>query len=153
MGCEDNVPPLLNRGRDRLFNQDMNAIRDAGQRDLMMKVGRRSDGNGIHACRDQLLEARKGAAIRQVRCARPVCRQRIDDPDQSDSGQPGQHAGMITAHHASADHADAKRAFLLCPPETHIAQAQSCFAADIPAALVARRHRRGEYVETIPDTF
>ena len=40
-----------------------------------------------------------------------MLRQRIDDPDQRRIGQAGQHAGMIAAHDACADDADAKRAF------------------------------------------
>ena len=62
------------------------------------------------------------SSVARVRCAG----KRIDNPDQRDIRQAGEHAGMIAAHHAGADDADAKRAFRLglhvrCGPfGTHI---------------------------------
>jgi hypothetical protein len=35
-------------------------------------------------------------------------RQRIDNPDQRNAGKARQHAGMVAAHHACPDHANAK---------------------------------------------
>ncbi len=133
----DNVPPLLDRGRDRLFNEDVNLAGDAGERDLMMKVGRRGDGHGIDTFRDQLVQARETAAAGQVVSAGPVRRQRIDDTDQRRIRQTGQHAGMVAAHHACADNPDAKRTFRLAhrarikPLGTHIVKPRQCFGANI----------------------
>ncbi len=39
----DDVLPLLHRGGDRLLDQDVDVARDAGERDLVMQVGRRRD--------------------------------------------------------------------------------------------------------------
>jgi len=87
-GGVDNVPPLLDRGRDRLFNEDVNLAGDAGERDLMMKVGRRGDGHGIDTFRDQLVQARETAAAGQVVSAGPVRRQRSTTPTSVVSGRP-----------------------------------------------------------------
>ena len=104
----DDLPPLLDRGCDRLFDQDMDVARDAGERDLVMKMGRRRDGHGIDAFGEQFVEICEGTAAGQLGGARAMLGQRIDDPDQRDVGQAGQHAGMIAAHDACADHADAQ---------------------------------------------
>jgi hypothetical protein len=50
------------------------------------------------------------AAADQRSGARAVFGQRIDDADQCHPGQTGQHTGMVAAHHARADHADAQGA-------------------------------------------
>ena len=85
--------------------------RDAGERDLVMQVRRRCDGHGIDAFGDQFVQAVEGAAAGELGRARAMRRRGIDDADQDDIGQAGQHARMIAAHHAGADDADAKRAF------------------------------------------
>ncbi len=103
--------PLLDRRRDRLFDQHMNVVRDAGQRDLVMQMRRCGDGDGVDAFRDQFVDAREGAAADQFGSPRPMFGQRIDDSDQYCIGQASQHAGMIAAHDAGADDPDAKRAF------------------------------------------
>ena len=91
----------------------MNAARDAGERDLVMKVRRRSDGNRIDILRDQLVEACEGAAAGQVRRTGPMRRQGINDSDQRYVRQAGEHAGVIAAHYTRADHANAKRTLRL----------------------------------------
>jgi hypothetical protein len=110
-GGGDDVPSLLHRGGDRLFDQDVNVARDAGERDLVMKVRRRRDGHRVHTFGDQFVESCEGAAARQFRGARPMRRQRIDHPDQCRIRQAGQHPGMVAAHDAGANDADAKRTF------------------------------------------
>ena len=104
----DDVAPLLHRGRNRFLDQDMDVACDAGERDFMMKMGRRRDRHGIDALRKQLIEIGERAAADQLDGARPVLRQRIDDADQRNIGQPRQHAGMIAAHDARADNAHAQ---------------------------------------------
>ena len=100
--------PSCDRGRNRLLDQDMDVARDAGERDLVMKMGRRRDRHGIDALREQLIEVCESAAADQLGGARPMLRQRIDDADQRDVGQARQHAGMVAAHHARADNAHAQ---------------------------------------------
>jgi hypothetical protein len=47
-------------------------------------------------------------ASRQFGGARPMRRQRIDNPDQRGIRQAGEHTGVIAAHDAGADDADAQ---------------------------------------------
>ena len=75
-----------------------------------MQMGRRRDGDGVDALVEQFVELGERAAADQRGGARAVFRQRIDDADQRHPGQTGQHAGMVAAHHARADHADAQAA-------------------------------------------
>ena len=103
--------PLLDRRGDRLLDQDMDVARDAGQRDLVMQMGRRRDGDGVDAFVEQFVELGERAAADQRGGARAVLRQRIDDADQRHARQTGQHAGMVAAHDAGADHADTKEMF------------------------------------------
>ena len=104
----DDVPPFLDRRRNRLLDQDMDVARDAGERDLMMQMGGRGDRHRIDALGQQLLEDFESAAACEFGGARAMFRQRIDDADQRDAGQARQHAGMVAAHHAGTDHADAQ---------------------------------------------
>ena len=101
--------PLLDRGSDRLLDQDMNVAGDAGERDLVMKMRGGCDRHRIDALGQQFVEVRKGAAADELGSARAMLRQRIDDADKGGVRQTRQHAGMIGAHDAGADHADAKR--------------------------------------------
>ena len=112
-GGGDNVPPLFDRGGDRFFDQDVNAARDAGERDLVMQMRRRGNGDGIDPFRGQLIQASEGAAARQFGRPRPVRRQRIDHADQRGIGQAGQHPGVIAPHDPGADHPDTKRTLRL----------------------------------------
>src|ERR1700686_238196 len=120
-----------------------------------MKMGWCCDGDGLDALRDQFVETGKGAAASHVGRARPMRRQRIDDPDQRDIGQAGQHPGMVAAHHASADHAHAKRAFrpglhARCGPfGTHLKKTPAKQRGNTPVraeALLACHQRCGEYL-------
>jgi len=87
-GGGDDVAPLLHRGCNRLFDEDMKVAADAGERDLVMQMRRRGNGHRLDAFRDQLIESCECPAIDQLGRAGTVRRQRIDDPDQFDIGQP-----------------------------------------------------------------
>src|SRR6266446_9171111 len=159
-GSGDNVPPLLDRRRDRLFDHYVNATRDAGERDLMMKVRRRSDCNRIDILRDQLVEACEGAAAGQVRHTGAMRWQGINVSDQRYIRQAGQHAGMIAAHDARADDADAKRTLRLGfharrgPFGIHMIDPTHPRTPRVsPVALLARRPTCGECPNAIRDTF
>ncbi len=54
-GGGDDVPPFFHRGRDRLLDHDVDVLRDAGERDLVVKMGWRCDGDGIDPLRDQFV--------------------------------------------------------------------------------------------------
>src|SRR5712664_314553 len=136
-GGVDNVPSLFDRGRDRLFNEDVNLAGNAGERDLMMKVRRRGHGHGIDTFGDQFVQAGKGAAARHLGGPGTMLWQGIDDPDQRHIRQPSQDAGMVGPHDACADDADAKRTFCvesharIKPLGTHIVKPRQCFGANI----------------------
>ncbi len=59
---------------------------------------------------EQFVELGERAAADERDGARAMFRQRIDDADQRHARQTGQHAGMVAAHDAGADDADAQRA-------------------------------------------
>ena len=88
----------------------MDVAADAVERDLMMEMGRGGDRHGIDALRQQFIDAGKGAAADELGCAGAVFRQRIDNADKYSTRQTCEHARMIGAHDAGADHADTKRA-------------------------------------------
>ena len=46
---------FLDRRRDRLFHEHVNAARDAGQRQIAVQVRGRGDGDGVDAVREQAL--------------------------------------------------------------------------------------------------
>ena len=47
---------LLDRRRDRLLDQHVDAARDAGQRDVVMQMRRRGDGDRVDAEIEQRFE-------------------------------------------------------------------------------------------------
>src|ERR1700738_5331888 len=69
------------------------------------------DVDGIDTLGDQLIKRCKGAAAGELGGAGTMRGQGIDDPDHCHIRQTDQHAGMIAAHDAGADNANAKRAF------------------------------------------
>ena len=75
----------------------------------MMQMRRRRDGDGIDAEIEQFIESatagQPSAPVTKSRC----CRIGIGHADQLDARQPGKHAGVVRAHDADADHADAQR--------------------------------------------
>src|SRR3984885_7396014 len=101
--------PLLDRGSDRLLDQDVNVAGDAGERDLVMEMRGGCDRHGIDALGEQVVEICKGAAADERGGARAMLGQGIDDADKGGVRQTRQHAGMIGTHDAGADHTDAKR--------------------------------------------
>src|SRR5437763_6401645 len=118
-GGGNDLLALFGGGGDRLCEEDKNMARDAGKRDLVMKMRRRCHRDGIDALGDQFVEASEGAAIDKLHRTRAVSRQRIDNADQADIGQTSEHPCVIAAHHARTDDADAKRAFWPCPHATN----------------------------------
>jgi hypothetical protein len=87
-----------------------------------------------------------------------VRRQRIDNADQRRIRQAGQHAGMIAAHYACTDDANANTFRLGFRVryglyESHMVNPRSILRQTIPVVLLARRHTCGECREAFPDTF
>ena len=70
----DDLAALLDRGRDRLLDQNVDAAGDAGERDFVMQMRRRGDGHGIDAFGEQLVEGRRRLrqpvnSVARARCA------------------------------------------------------------------------------------
>ena len=84
---------------------------DAGERDLVMEVGRGGNGDGVDAFGEQFVQACEGAAAGQIRGTGPMRLQWIDDANQRNIRQARQDAGMVGAHDACADHANAQRVY------------------------------------------
>ena len=101
--------PLLDRRRDRLFHHDVDAARDAGERDVVMQMGRRRDGDGIDLEVEQFIDIGDGGAAEGAGDEFSLLAVGIGDADEFGARQPRQHSGMIAAHHADANHADTQR--------------------------------------------
>jgi hypothetical protein len=87
----------------------MHAAPDAGERDIVMQMGRRRDHRRIDAEIEQrvgVVAHRAGEDLAQQFAVR---RARVGDADHLDAGQVGQHPGMIAAHDANPDHAQPHR--------------------------------------------
>ena len=104
-GGDDGVA-LLDGGGDRLLDQDMDAARCEFGGDVAMQMGRRRDGDGIDAARDQAIDVGECAAAKVAGDVLALLAVGIDDTDQLDAGQFRQHPRMVRAHHADADDAD-----------------------------------------------
>mgnify|MGYP001088063623 CR=1 FL=1 len=57
---------------------------------------------------EELIERLEAHAIGKLGRARAVRGRGIDDADEADAGQAGEHARMVAAHHARADDPDAQ---------------------------------------------
>jgi hypothetical protein len=151
----DDGAPLLGGGGDRLLDQHVDAARDAGERDLMVHVGGRRDGDGIEAGVEQRREIRNLRATQRLRHRARLGAVGIGDADELDAGKLGQHAGMIAAHDADADHPDAQPACgVALRSLPHLAPApQVCVAVRRPTCPSTARHgwrpRPGTQIESI----
>ena len=94
-GGRDDSLPLLHRGRDRLFDQHVDAARDAGQRDLVVKMRRRGDGHRVDAALEQRVDVVERGAAKRARDEIPLFAVRIDDAHQFDAGHIREHPRMV----------------------------------------------------------
>ena len=105
----DDLAALFDRGGDRLFHHDVDAARDAGERDVVMQMGRRRDGDGIDLEIEQFIDVGDGGAAEGAGDEFGLLAVGIGDADEFGPRQPREHPGMIAAHHADADDADTQR--------------------------------------------
>jgi hypothetical protein len=73
-----------------------------------MHVGRRRDGDGIDALREQSVDVRERPAADGIRDPLAPFRIRVDDTDEPHPRQIGKNTGVVTAHNADANDADAQ---------------------------------------------
>ena len=144
----DDLAPLLDGGGDRFFDQDVNVARDAGERDLVVQVGRRRDGYGIDAFGDQLVKGLKRATAGMLDGPGAVFGQGIDDPDQRDIRQTAQDARVVGSHHTRADNADS-HSIPLFGHRKHFQTLANPGSPPEPAPVVsARLAGRSQHVKT-----
>ena len=87
----------------------MDAARHAGQSDLVMQLGRRSNSDRIYFEIEQRVDAGDSGAAQRARDEFGLLDIRIRHANEFGARQAGQHARMIAAHDADADHADTQR--------------------------------------------
>ena len=84
----------------------MDAARDAGERDVVMQMRGRRDGDGIDAELEQRLDVGDGGAAERARDEIGLPAVGIGHRDELGARQAGENARMVRAHDADADHAD-----------------------------------------------
>ena len=99
---------LLEAVHGRQGDHHVQAALDAGKRDVLMQMGRCGDGDGIDAVRKQSVDVRKRPATNRVCHAFATFRVRINNADEPHPRQIGKNAGVIAAHDADANDADAQ---------------------------------------------
>ena len=108
-GGGDDGAALLDRRRDRLLDQDVKAAGDAGQRDIVMQMGRRGDGHRIDAAADQRFQIGEFGAAERAGDKLALLVIGIDHADELNAGHFRQHARMVAAHDADANNANFQR--------------------------------------------
>ena len=86
----------------------MDAARDAGERDVVVQMGRRGDGNGIDLEIEQRPDIGDRLAAERAGDEFGLLAIGIGDGDEFGARQAGEHTGMVAAHDANAHHADAQ---------------------------------------------
>jgi hypothetical protein len=62
----DDRAALLDAGRNRLLDQDVDAAGDAFQRQVVMKMGGRGDGDGVDPLAHQSINVGEGGAAERI---------------------------------------------------------------------------------------
>src|SRR6516164_9065620 len=99
----DNGAALLHGRGDRLLDQYMKPASNAGERDLVMQMGRRGDAYGIDAAADQRLQVGEFGAAQRARNESALLAIRIDHADELNAGHFREDARMVAAHDADPD--------------------------------------------------
>ena len=76
---------------------------------IVMKMGRRGDGDRIDSAADQRLQIGECGAAERVGDKLALLTVGIGHPDQLDAGHFRQHARMVAAHDADADNSNFQR--------------------------------------------
>ena len=108
-GGGDDGAALLHRRRDRLLDHDVDAARDAFEREVVMQMRRRGDGDRVDAGAEQAVDVGERGAAERARDKIPLLAIGIGDANEIDAGHVRQHARMVAAHDANADDPDLQR--------------------------------------------
>ena len=82
----DDVAAFLDRGGDWLLDQNVDALGDALQRDIMMQMGRRRDDERVDPLGKQRVDILEGGAVQRVGDEVPMAAVRIGHPDEFHAG-------------------------------------------------------------------
>ena len=97
-----NVAAFLDRRGDRLLHQNMDALGDALERDVMMQMGRRRDDDRIGPLAEQCVDILEGGAIERVGDKIPLGVVWIGYADEFHAGHVREHSRMVATHDADA---------------------------------------------------
>jgi hypothetical protein len=93
---------LLDAGRNRLLDQDVDTAGDAFQRQVVMKMGGSGYGDGVDPLAQQSINVGEGGAAERASYELPLLDVRIGNTNELDSAHIGKNAGVIAAHNANA---------------------------------------------------
>jgi hypothetical protein len=119
------VPFLGGRG-DRLLDQHMNAALDTGQRNPMMQMGRRRNGDRIDATLDERLDVGDRGATERIGHEARLLVIRIGNADETNARKIVQHASVVAAHDADANHPHAQQTISAFPCGSHHVRPTPC---------------------------
>ena len=111
LGRGDDVAAFVGGGRDRLLHHHMNAARDAGERDLVMEVRGRGDGDGVDPAVEQGIDLADGDAAERPGDEIRLLAIGIGHADEFYPWKLREHARMVAAHHADADYSHTQQRF------------------------------------------
>src|SRR6185437_8727647 len=112
--CIDNVAALFYRRGDRLFHHDVDASRNAKERDVAMQMSGRRNGDRVDIAVQQFFDIADGDAAQGARHKFSLLAVWIGDANQFCARQSREHAGMIAAHNADADNPHTQRTLRAC---------------------------------------
>jgi hypothetical protein len=106
---------LLHSRRNRLLHHDVKTACNAGERNIVMQMGRRRDGHRLDAAVQQRLKIRKHRAVQSAADQFALLAIGIDDPRELNVGNFRKDARMVAAHDACADNANSQRTTPISP--------------------------------------
>ena len=122
----------------------MHAARDAGERNVAMQMGRRGDGDGVDAEREQRIDVADGAAAQRIGDKLGLLGVRVGDADELGARQTSENARMVRTHHADADDSHAQCALRIVLDGLNHTNFGPDSLIEIPRQPLARRRAAGD---------
>jgi hypothetical protein len=98
----DDRAALLNAGRNRLLDKDVHTAGDAFERQVVMKMGGRGDGDGVDPLAQQSINVGEGGAAERASYELSLLDVGVGNTNELDSAHIGKNPGVIAAHDADA---------------------------------------------------
>ena len=121
-GGRDDGVALLDRWSDRFLDHDMNAARNALQREVVMQMRRRRDCNRVDAGPQQSVDVIQCGTAEVSRHDVALLAVRVGDSNEVHARNIRQHTSMIAAHDADANDANLQRIGRYPDCLTHVTQ-------------------------------